>query len=186
MRVRQHDVTKKHINYGQTVMFPSSHDITPTVLNEAVIVLSNLLSAGNDVLLVSKPPKECIERICQEFMEYKDGILFRFTIGARSNEILSFWEPGAPSFEERKTALQYAHEKGFRTSVSMEPILDMDDVLDLFFDLEPFVSDTLWLGKMNHIKKNVKFEGPEIVRIEKGQSQDNCDLVYDLLRDEGA
>jgi len=184
MRVRQHDVEKRHKNYGGIVMFPSSHDLTPTVINEAIIVLKNLIKAGNQVLVVSKPRTECIEKICSEFQEYKKNILFRFTIGARNNDILSFWEPGAPTFEERREALRYAHEKGFATSVSMEPILDMNDVLDLFFELEPFVSDTLWLGKMNHIKKNIKFDDQEVKRIEQGQSQENCDLVYELLKDE--
>ena len=60
----------------------------------------------------------------------------------------------------------------------------MDDVLDTFFDLEPLVSETIWLGKMNHLRKNVKFEGPEVTRIEEGQRQENCDMVYELLRDE--
>ena len=184
MLVRQHDVEKKHKNYGGIVMFPSSHDITPTVLKETIVVLGNLLTAGNRVLVVSKPRLECIEKICSEFIEFKNDILFRFTIGARNNDILSFWEPGAPTFEERRAALRYAHEKGFATSVSMEPILDMDDVLDLFFELEPYVSDTIWLGKMNHIKKNLKFDDQEVKRIEQGQSQENCDLIYELLKDE--
>lgn len=184
MRVRQHDVEKKHRNYGEVVMFPSSHDITPSVLNETVIVLGNLLKVGNKVLVVSKPRLECIERLCDEFKEYKNDILFRFTIGAKSNKVLSFWEPGASAYEERKEALRYAYENGFDTSVSAEPILDMDDVLDLFFDLEPFVSETIWLGKMNHVKKNVHFEGPEVTRIMKGQEQSICELVYELLKDE--
>ena len=184
MRVRQHDVEKKHKNYGEVVMFPSSHDITPTVLNEAVIVLGNLLKVGNKVLVVSKPRFDCIERLCNEFSEFKDDILFRFTIGARNNEILSFWEPGAPTFEERMGALRYAYGAGFATSVSMEPILDMNDVIDLFFELEPFVAETIWAGKMNHLRKNINFEGPEVTRIEEGQRQEICDLVYELLRDE--
>lgn len=184
MRIRQHDVEKRHKDYGEIVMFPSSHDITPAVLDEAVTVLGNLLKVGNRVLVVSKPHFDCIERLCGEFSEFKDDILFRFTIGARNNEILSFWEPGAPSFEERKDALRYAYDTGFATSVSMEPILDMDDVIDLFFELEPFVTETIWAGKMNHLKKNISFDGPEVDRIEEGQRQENCDLVHELLKDE--
>jgi DNA repair photolyase len=161
MKVRQHDFKKKHKNYGEIVMFPSSHDITLTVLPEVVIVLGKLLKAGNKVLVVSKPRLECIERLCSEFDEFKENILFRFTIGARNSDVIKFWEPDAPSYDERKQALRYAFEKGFATSVSMEPILDMDDVLDVFFELEPFVSDTIWLGKMNHIRKNINFTGPE-------------------------
>jgi len=181
MQVRKHDVEKKHKNYGGIVMSPSSHDITPKVLDATVVVFRNLLNAGNEVLVVSKPRLECIQRLCGEFRDYKDKILYRVTIGARSNEILSYWEPGAPSYEERKEALRFAYDEGFRTSVSMEPILDMSDVIDQFYDLEPFVTETIWLGKMNHIGKNIKFSGPEVDRIIEGQRQENCDSVYDFL-----
>ena len=184
MRIREHDVNKKHRNYGELVMFPSSHDITPKVLNEAVVVLDNLLKVRNDVLVVSKPRHECITRLCDEFVEYKDKILFRFTIGAMDNDILSFFERGASRYEERKKALRYAFNNGFNTSVSVEPVLDMNNVIDLFFDLEPFVSETIWIGKMNHVKKNIKVKSPEIDRVVKEQCQENCDLVYELLKRE--
>ena len=184
MIIREHDVKKEHRDYGELVMFPSSHDITPKVLNEAVMVLGNLLKVGNDVLVVSKPRLECIERLCNEFSDYKDKILFRFTIGAMDNDILKFFEPGAPSYEERKEALKYAFDSGFSTSVSVEPVLDMNNVIDLFFDLEPFVSETIWIGKINHVKKNIKVESPEVDRVVKEQCQENCDLVFELLNKE--
>lgn len=184
MIIREHDVKKEHRDYGELVMFPSSHDITPKVLKEAVMVLRNLLKVGNSVLVVSKPRYECIKRLCNEFKDYKDNILFRFTIGATDNDILSFFEPGAPRYEERKEALRYAFDSGFKTSVSVEPVLDMNKVIDLFFDLEPFVSETIWIGKVNHVKKNIKVEGPEVDRVVKEQCQENCDLVFELLNKE--
>lgn len=51
-RVRDHDVRKRHGKYDGTVMFPSTHDITPEVLEPCLLVLGNLLSAGNHVLKV--------------------------------------------------------------------------------------------------------------------------------------
>lgn len=54
--IREHDVVKKHKNYGGLVMFPSSHDITKSNLPSCRTVLQNLLIAGNEVLVVSKIP----------------------------------------------------------------------------------------------------------------------------------
>jgi DNA repair photolyase len=65
--------------------------------------------------------------------------------------ILSFWEPNAPKYEERKVCLAYARNRGFRTSVSMEPMLDTPNIESMIKDLDPLVSEDIWLGTMNHI-----------------------------------
>lgn len=87
-------------------MFPSTHDITPKHLDLAIDFLKRLLGNGNKVLIVSKPSFECIKWICDSFVDYKDHILFRFTIGSTDNKTLKFWEPNAPDYSERKKALE--------------------------------------------------------------------------------
>ena len=64
------------------IMFPSTHDISPEHLDLAIDFLKRLLGVGNKVLIVSKPSYPCIKQICDTFTEYKDQILFRFTIGS--------------------------------------------------------------------------------------------------------
>jgi DNA repair photolyase len=150
MVVRQKDVNKKHKNYGCQVMFPSSHDITPQVIDPAMKVLHNLIDAGNErILIVTKPQIHCIIPLCKEFSEHKDKIVFRFTIGSLNNEILSYWEPGASKAEERLQCLMYAHEKGFQTSISMEPMLDHDNIGAIIQTLRPYVNHSIWLGIMS-------------------------------------
>ena len=109
-------------------------------------------------MIVSKPSYICIKKICDSFGEYKDNVLFRFTIGSSCPETLRFWEPYAPDYEERKRALVYAFEQGFQTSVSCEPMLDnrIDSVIN---DLSPFVTDAFWLGKMNFAVRRLKTNG---------------------------
>ena len=124
MKIRQHDVDKNRKLYSGLVGFPSSHDITPSNIDAYLTVLGKLLRAGNEVLIVSKPRLDCIKRICDASQFFRDKILFRFTIGAMDDDILSFWEPNAPKYRERKVCLAYARNRGFRTSVSMEPMLD--------------------------------------------------------------
>jgi DNA repair photolyase len=150
-RIRMHDVNKKHKKYPGKVMFPSSHDITPANLTACTAVLNNLLEAGNDVLIVSKPHLDCVSAICNVFKDYRKQILFRFSIGACNNAVLSFWEPNAPDYEERKAALKHAFDSDFQTSVSVEPMLDSANIDALMVDLLPYVTDAIWIGKMNHV-----------------------------------
>jgi hypothetical protein len=60
-------------------------------------------------------------------------------------------EPNAPKYKERKTCLEYATKNGFRTSASMEPMLDTPNIQSLIKDLEPLVNEDIWLGTMQHI-----------------------------------
>jgi len=135
---------------GTVVMFPTSHDITPAILSECLLTLQNLLNHGNNVLIVSKPHYDVIRTLCKALAQYKDQILFRFTIGSLYETTCKLWEPGAPSPVERIQALQHAYAAGFHSSVSMEPMLgDCSEMIRLVNTVAPYVSDTIWLGKMN-------------------------------------
>jgi len=37
------------------------------------------------------------------------------------DDTLKYWKPNAPDYKERLKALKYAHKKGYRTFVSLEP-----------------------------------------------------------------
>jgi DNA repair photolyase len=173
-----------------TIMFPSSHDITPKFLNETILILDNVLAFGNSVLIVTKPHIECVKEICDTFHKYKDQMLFRFTIGSSSSTVLSFWEPGAPDFEERRKCLRYAFEQGYQTSVSCEPMLDKHPVklIDL---LLPYITESIWVGKANYLIKRMHINGindkESIERAEKlyewQSNNDNILKLYKRYRD---
>ena len=175
------------------VMFPSTHDISPNTknlktLDANITCLKNILKPGNNVLIVSKPHIECITRICEEFKNYKSQILFRFTIGALDNEILRHWEPNAPSFGERFDCLQHAFKAGFETSVSCEPMLDSDGIIQLFDILEQYVTDGIWIGMMNQVRQRVKIQTAEdkkyVDMIVKGQTETRIRAIYKELKDD--
>lgn len=160
------------------VMFPTTHDITPFYLNPAIAALTELLAKGNKVLIVSKPHLECVKAMCEALKLWKPKILFRFTIGTPNENTAKFWEPGAPTILERIEALKYAHGNGFATSVSMEPMLsEVNEMLDLFNYLTRWVTDKIWIGKMNKIDQRVAKESPEVAAkckaIMDDQSDDN-------------
>jgi len=151
-------------NYGKRkgrIMFPTSHDITFDTLIFSLLALKKMLRAGNEVLITSKPDPKCILRICEELEAWKDQIQFRFTITSKDNIILKNYEPHAPLYEDRMSSLQLAYYKGFKTSVSMEPFLDKDPI-PLILKLAPYVTETIWIGKLNYQK--TKFNTKENVR----------------------
>ncbi|WP_340114274.1 radical SAM protein [Maribellus mangrovi] len=140
------------------IMLSSTHDHMPEHFDVTIKMLDKLLKTGNDVLVVSKPHLEVIQKICEHFPAYKDKILFRFTIGSMDNNVLKFWEPGAPDFEERLAALKFAHSAGYQTSVSCEPALD-GNTYELTQELLPYVTDSIWIGLANRLNANLKLNG---------------------------
>lgn len=145
----------KRYNDGR-IMFPTQHDIVPKFIDETVTYLDKWLVVGNDILIVSKPHLECVKRICDDLAKYKNQIVFRFTIGSINDDVLKFWEPNAPNYQERVKSLMYAFQKGFETSISAEPKLDCDISLMIKF-LLPGVTDTIWIGNLNFMNQRVDF-----------------------------
>jgi DNA repair photolyase len=158
-RLRKKAITKGYRKRAGTFMFPTTHDITETNLEHCLAVLKELLAAGNDVLVVSKPHLSCIEALCKELDRYKGQILYRFTIGSADDAVLSFWEPHAPSYRERIDSLRWAHDHGFKTSVSCEPMLD-GNIQKVIDDARPYVTDAIWLGRVNKIKNSLALNAP--------------------------
>lgn len=187
--------------YGKrkgTVMFPTTHDLTQRNIHTCVPVLLKLLQAGNKVLVVTKPDPVVIRSLCKYVLDYripKDQVLFRFTIGSSQTQTLKLWEPGAPSYEERLYALMWAFKHGWQTSVSMEPLLERHwwCVVEQVLAMEPYVTDAIWVGKMNHPTARVvgnfpKGEMPlriaaELHRLVESQTDKRISELYTLLKD---
>jgi DNA repair photolyase len=133
------------------VMFPSSHDITPNTVGPCSETLRGLLSAGNEVLVVSKPHLSVIKRLTTDLARWRDRVLFRFTIGSERSNVLAVFEPGAPTYAERLAALRHAYEDGYATSVSMEPMLTEHPEV-VIKAVRPYVTDCVWLGLLNGVE----------------------------------
>lgn len=175
-----------------TIMFPTAHDITTGNVEAAITVLRKMLASGNRVLIVSKPALDIVIPLCRELEEWKDNILFRFTIGSLDDEVLEFWEPGAPPFHSRFEALAYCFQQEFDTSVSMEPLLDPDEdaIVNAVEAMTPFVTDSIWLGKMNRAAERIKRNGqwtPEVeaalAKLTASQSDARIHFTFERLKD---
>ena len=155
MEINSSVLDRKFRKYNGRVMFPSSHDIIdePEIKKACFVIIEKLLDAGNEVLITTKPNSSVIKEIIDQFYPYRLQFQFRFTITSKDSKILSFWEPNAPSFEERFHSLKYSYENGIKTSVSVEPFLD-DEPQSLVNMLSPFTTESIWLGPMNYIPLN--------------------------------
>ena len=170
------------------LMFPSTHDIIPEVLEPAIDLLRRMLEPGNRVIIVTKPHLGCVTKICHQLEEYKEQILWRFTIGSIDNEVLSFWEPGAPNWGERHVSLMYAFKQGFHTSVSAEPFLD-HRVRELVDSVEDLVTDAIWIGPMNKMEQRGDRKGwghsEEVFwrLVKESQTKEEIQRLYNDLKD---
>ncbi len=169
--------------YNGVIMVPTTHDIFPENFGDCKDLILNLLHAGNELLITSKPRLSCMPQLYDCLDDYKDKITFRFTIGCRNNQILKVWEPGAPSFEERLACLVMAFALGYKTSVSMEPMLDAENAPSDAMYLHPYCTGDIWIGKMNKIAERVGgVSRDEIKRIEHGQRDESIRLIYNELK----
>lgn len=186
MQVRGDVVHRTFRRQAGRVMFPSSHDITdsPEARAACFAVIKALLEAGNEILITTKPRVSVTRGIVETFGSCMSQLQFRFTITSANNRLLSFWEPGAPRFEERLQSLQLAYGAGFKTSVSIEPFLDYDPapLVDLVL---PFVTESVWVGPMNYIPRN-GISGKDRRRYDEIRSQyevDHLREIYTCLKD---
>lgn len=170
------------------VMMPSTHDITPFTLPAVTEQARLILASGNKLLLVSKPHLACIRPLLNDLDEWKPQIMFRFTIGSMSPDVCSFWEPGAPSPAERVACLALAFGAGYRTSVSIEPILEgIDNAIRVVEATRGLVTDSIWIGKMNNVGRRLPpgHDGAA-ARINHLQRDEEIMRLYGLLIDERA
>lgn len=181
----QHVVKRNFKKYTGRVMFPSSHDIidTPEAREACFTVIRKLLLAENNLLITTKPKIAITRDIISCFHSFKSQMQFRFTITSIDDALLSFWEPGAPTFKERFSSLRYAYKKGFKTSVSIEPFLDYNPK-NLIQAVAPYVTESIWVGPMNYIGKN-NISGRDKAQYEeirKVYETDHLREIYEDLR----
>jgi hypothetical protein len=170
------------------IMIPSSHDITPGNIDLALEVMGKLLKNENELLIVTKPHFSCVKRIVDQFEDFKSAIQMRFTIGSVSDDVLKLWEPGATGFGDRLKSLRYAYKHGYSTTISAEPLLD--ETPDALYDaLHPYVTGSIWIGKMNFPDRRVRMnaassETPAHVKaLMNAQSDENIIAIWRKYKD---
>ena len=77
------------------------------------------------------------------------GWKFGSTIVFKDESLRQQWEPSAPPIESRYTAVMDAFKRKIYTWVSVEPVIDPQEALQVMSDLKSYVN--FWkVGKLNH------------------------------------
>ena len=76
---------------------------------------------------------------------------FGTTLVFTSQADASHWEPNSASIADRIEAIKTAHDKGIKTWISLEPVIDPRQALELVKALNPVV-DHWKIGKLNYNK----------------------------------
>jgi DNA repair photolyase len=172
----------------ELTMYPSSHDIRFEDIEQHIAFLKNFLRSGSPILIVTKADMVCSIMLCKALNQYKEQVEFRFTIGSLNNDITRFYEPNAPSLFSRLNSLIRAYNNGYKTSLSIEPMLDKypERVIK---DVLPFVTESIWIGKLNLAKVRLTLNGhadkwPQIQELVNWQSNDQniLELVQRLSK----
>ena len=93
-------------------------------------------------------------RACRDFDLLADYPKTRFgsTIVLMDQTDADHWEPNAASIKDRIKAIRTAHKKGIRTWVSLEPVIDPAQAIEIVRELHPIVGH--WkIGKLNYCKE---------------------------------
>ena len=136
--------------YEGIIMTPTSHDITLSNVDLAKKYYKQLLLAGNTLLIVSKPIKRAIFPLSDHLEEFKDTnqITWRFSITTMLEERRKIFEPKAPGIQHRLEVLEEMYDRGWNTSVSIEPFLDIT-LPTIVASVIPCVREKIWIGIMN-------------------------------------
>jgi len=85
-----------------------------------------------------------------ELLKFNSANTFGSTLTFINEEESIAWEPGAALPLERLDTLRKAHQMGIRTWVSLEPVVDPEQALELIRRSSPYV-DHYKIGKMNYV-----------------------------------
>ena len=121
--------------------YPTGYDTTPT--RE---IIKAIKESGNNVQILTKGDGS------RDFDLLDENDWYGITLDGATTRTGHF--DNAPLF--RYTNLIKAHEKGIRTWVSFEPVLNAENVLGMIKDIAPH-TDKVKIGKLNYHKSNINW-----------------------------
>ncbi len=175
-QVEREGITNKLIHLCFTCdPYPKGYDSTPT--REIIKILKD---SGNHIQILTKNGTDALRDF--DLLDKNDwfGITYAGYDGWYND--ISTSEPNAGNPQDRLFALATAYNKGIKTWVSAEPVLNDIDVLNLI-ELADYVD--LWkIGKLNYYPSDINWKnfGERAERLLK--SKRNNYYIKNSLRDE--
>jgi hypothetical protein len=144
-------------------MFPTAHDITLANARICQAQLDLILQSGDNVLVVTKGDllaiMETLIPLRCAWPDLRRRLEVRVTLGSANDGTLRLWEPGAPPMAVRLASLRWAKEQGFRTSLSLEPMLDAYPGAVLAA-VAPHLTGECWIGIGRDLVRRVGINCP--------------------------
>lgn len=126
--------------------YPIGRDTTPT--RE---IIKAIKAAGAHVQILTKGAEAA-----RDFDLLDGGDMFGITISTMRIDEVKKFEPHAAPVERREWQLYYAAQKGIKTWVSLEPVLNPDSVIEYLTGIGKYYGTfgrpLLKIGKLNHVK----------------------------------
>jgi len=95
-----------------------------------------------------------------DLLSQGDFNMFATSLTHTDNDFLSKMEPRASTYEDRIAALMEAKELGIKTWVSLEPVVVVEETLEIIRDTYEVV-DKFKVGKLNHDPYGGKIDWPD-------------------------
>ena len=126
---------------------------------------------GNDVLIVSKAYPTIFSRLFVLCEKYKNQIEFRFSITSSDYKISLEYETNAPIPIHRLWNVAESYKQGYKTSVSIEPMLELPyEIVDRFSRFNIYI----WIGCATNYSDNY---------LKKLYKKENLLQIYNLYKD---
>ncbi len=91
-----------------------------------------------------------------DLLEGYDKARFGTTLVFWNQHDANDWEPNAPTIDNRVEAIEEAYSRGIPTWISLEPVVDPDQALEVILGLHPIVGH--WkVGKLNYKNLDVNW-----------------------------
>ncbi len=102
----------------------------------------------SEMLLVLKPSLQIMMSICEKLEVYKGRLIFVIHLNSVNTPIIKLVDPYSPYSVDRLSALKFAFENGFRTTIEAIPIYD-NAIFELIEKVKEFVTDFIHVDKMS-------------------------------------
>lgn len=122
-------------------------------------------------------------RACRDFDLYAEGNgVFATTLLFTHDADRAEWEPNAASVADRIEAVKLAHDCGIRTWVSIEPVIDPAQSVEIIRTLSPW-ADEFRVGKLNHhpLAKTIDWSAFAVQALDALQESGRDYMVKDAL-----
>jgi DNA repair photolyase len=163
------------------ILFSFASD--PYMTPESAAVMAEVLHIAEEnnlrVQVLTKNPARALET-SGDILQ-RNGWKLGTTIIFLSESLRAEWEPSAPSINSRIGAVKLAHERGIKTWVSIEPVVDVDEALSAIEAVLPH-ADFLKVGKLNHHPLAKSIDWADFLRRAKAIIGDHPHLIKEDLK----